>query len=331
MKSRSIRIAAVIALAVCVALSLFVVSYAEDVHTHVWSDELYVVVPASCDSTGLKAKKCECGEYDMDHTVVIPLAEHNYVKIAGKASSCSEEGYETFRCSGCGDEYTENLPYLEHNLGEYTLVRAATCKADGLEEAICADCGAHISKKIDKSTADHVTVTIDAVKPTCTKDGSSEGLFCRVCQKYIVKPEIIDATGHDFDFDNVKVDVIEPTCTDKGAGHVFCKNCGEALHVEVDKLPHVDDDGDGLCDVCQYDMKVQTCKTHCFCHYDTLSSIFARYFDTLLSKITGKDYRCCDDMEPLDNLVPEVFAYISRALTGTLNKVTEKVTLPSAG
>ena len=47
----------------------------------------------------------------------------------------------------------------------------------------------------------HFIITLDAVAPTCTKTGLTEGKYCETCQKTVVAQESIDALGHDYDKD----------------------------------------------------------------------------------------------------------------------------------
>ena len=70
------------------------------------------------------------------------------------------------------------------------------------------------------------TETVNAKAATCTEDGYTGDVVCKVCGKVITKGEIIPATGHDTEIVGAK----EPTCTEDGyTGDVVCKTCGEIV------------------------------------------------------------------------------------------------------
>ncbi len=63
----------------------------------------------------------------------------------------------------------------------------------------CDECG----------KAGHTEVEIPAVPVTCTTNGSTAGVKCSVCEKILVAPEVILATGHTPDAENKKCTVCE--------------------------------------------------------------------------------------------------------------------------
>ena len=72
----------------------------------------------------------------------------------------------------------------------------------------------------------HTVVIDEAVPPTCTETGLTEGKHCSVCGEIIVAQTAIDALGH-----TVVVDeAVEPTCTETGLTEgKHCSVCGEIL------------------------------------------------------------------------------------------------------
>ena len=79
----------------------------------------------------------------------------------------------------------------------------------------------------------HTEVVDKAVEPTCTKTGLTEGKHCSVCNKVLVKQEVVKAKGHTEVIDKA----VAPTCTKTGlteGGH--CSVCGEVL-VEQKVVP----------------------------------------------------------------------------------------------
>ena len=70
------------------------------------------------------------------------------------------------------------------------------------------------------------TETVNAKAATCTEDGYTGDVVCKVCGKVITKGEVIKATGHDTEIVGAK----EPTCTEDGyTGDEVCKTCGETV------------------------------------------------------------------------------------------------------
>lgn len=70
-------------------------------HTCEYS-EWTVVKPAMCAVTGLKVQVCECGK---SRTESIPFS-HSY-SSAVTEPTCTEQGYTTHTCAGCGDSYVD--------------------------------------------------------------------------------------------------------------------------------------------------------------------------------------------------------------------------------
>ena len=73
-------------------------------------------------------------------------------------------------------------------------------------------------------------VEIDnAVQPTCTETGLTEGSHCYVCDTVIVAQETVDALGHD----EIQHEAKEPTCAEIGwDAYVTCSRCDYSTYVE---------------------------------------------------------------------------------------------------
>ena len=75
-------------------------------------------------------------------------------------------------------------------------VTAPTCTAQGYTTYTCV-CG---ESYVDDYTPiiPHAEAALEAVAPTCTETGLTEGLYCTRCQVILVHQETVPATGHDF-------------------------------------------------------------------------------------------------------------------------------------
>ena len=64
---------------------------------------------------------------------------------------------------------------------------------------------------------------LEAVAPTCTETGLTEGKKCTGCGEILVAQEVVDALGHDY-----KAVVTAPTCTEEGYTTYTCSACGDS-------------------------------------------------------------------------------------------------------
>ena len=80
--------------------------------------------------------KCECGDEDPDYE---PPHEHSYTEVV-TAPTCTEDGYTTYTCGGCGDTYVDNVVTAPgHSYSE--VVTPPTCTEDGYTTHTCGGCG----------------------------------------------------------------------------------------------------------------------------------------------------------------------------------------------
>ena len=91
--------------------------------------------------------------------------------------------------------------------------------------------------KWEEDVCEHVEVTDNAVEPTCTEKGLTEGKHCSKCGKILTAQTEIDALGHDLETHNGQ----EATCTEKGwKEYVTCKRegCKHTTYEEIPALGH---------------------------------------------------------------------------------------------
>jgi hypothetical protein len=115
-----------------------------------------------------------------------------------------------------------------------------TCNEGGYKKCVCV-CGYRFTEEI--SELGHDIVIDDAVAPTCTATGLTEGQHCSRCEDATVAQEIIPMIKH-----------TAVTSKNDSTNHWGVCSCGEKLNLEGHKYG-----SDNVCDVCEYE-KVITLK-----------------------------------------------------------------------
>ncbi|MBE6984430.1 MAG: hypothetical protein E7434_02225, partial [Ruminococcaceae bacterium] len=123
---------------------------------------------------------------------------------------------------GRDDAVNDGMPFicLKHAF-------AYVDSSDGTHKGTCAYCGTSI-------TEDHQVVTDEAVSPSCTESGKTEGSHCALCGLILVAQQPIAATGHSYD---AGVITQAPTLSAEGIKTFTCTNgCGSSYTQKIDKL-----------------------------------------------------------------------------------------------
>ena len=195
----------------------------------------WTVVTAATETTeGLKERKCACGETEQEK---IPAMMHNMVETDSQDSTCTSNGYITYKCDTkhdgvtCTYTLTVTLPMIAHTLT--TDVEAATCEEAGKVVTTCAKCDTvNIESTIPAMghAWDEGKVTTEA---TCTAEGEMTFTCQHDASHTYTKP--IEKKQHDF----VAGTKVEATCTESAYTPYKCKNCTESYEIiEGDALGH---------------------------------------------------------------------------------------------
>ncbi len=133
---------------------------------------------ATCTEDGITAgEKCaDCGEIITAQETIDALG-HNFV--SGTCTRCGES-----QCT-------------EHVWKDGEVTTPATCSATGLQAQLCEVCGQPGEDKVLDKIA-HTPETDEAVAPTCTATGLTEGSHCSVCEEVLTAQTVVDMVAHDY-------------------------------------------------------------------------------------------------------------------------------------
>ena len=210
-------------------------------------------VAATCSATGLtEGKHCSvCGEVLIAQEVTEKLP-HTEVIDEADEPTCTLEGLtEGKHCSVCGEVTVaqEVIPALGHN-GVLQEGVEPSCAGEGSKDfyecSVCElwffdeECTQEITddSELFLPALDHTEVVLEAVAPTCTETGLTEGKKCSACGQTLVKQEVVDALGHSY---NDGVITTNPTCTTEGVKTFTCSACGDTYTESVPVIPHTEE------------------------------------------------------------------------------------------
>ena len=150
--------------------------------------------------------------------------EHDYEVIDSVDATCTEEGSTTYKCSKCGDEYTET----EEALGHIEVIDEAvepTCTETGLTAGVhCSRCEEILTEQEVVKAYGHDEVVVKEVPATCVSDGFTQYTKCHRCGETLEAGEVIPAKGHKWDDGEI---VKEATEEESGIKIYTCDVCKE--------------------------------------------------------------------------------------------------------
>ena len=126
------------------------------------------------------------------------------------------------------------------------VVTAPDCENGGYTTYTCTVCGdTYVGDYVD--ALGHTEVIDEAVAPTCTATGLTEGKHCSACGKVLIAQTAVDVVDHDYD-----AVITAPDCENGGYTTYTCTACGDSyMDDEVDALGHQYDNAcDADCNTC---------------------------------------------------------------------------------
>ena len=120
------------------------------------------------------------------------------------------------------DSVIANCELGNHDVRAYISNDNATCTVNGTKRGACYYCGSEVIVDDENNPAlGHDIVVDNAVTPTCTGTGLTEGSHCSRCDDATTEQEVVPALGHSYN-----PVVTSPTCTEGGYTTYSCA-CGD--------------------------------------------------------------------------------------------------------
>ena len=158
---------------------------------------------------------------------------HSWSVTSEKKATCTEAGSKTWKCSLCGQTYTETYPALGHSFDSGKITTQPTCTEYGVRTYTCSRCGEKKTSAIRPTG--HTPAILPAEDPTCVDPGLTEGTVCKICNEILTPQEAIPATGHSWSDWAL---LTEATCTEGGTEIRSCLSCGAEETRSTDALGH---------------------------------------------------------------------------------------------
>ena len=214
-----------------------------------------VTEEAKCGENAVESATCTlCGE-TVTREVENSALKHSFTKYeVTEEAKCGVEGKEVAYCDhGCGETDEKAIEALKHSFTKYEVTEEAKCGVEGKEVAYCDNGCGETDEKAIAALRHSFTKYEETEAPKCGVEGKEVAYCDHGCCE--TDEKTIEALTHSF-IDYIYND--DATCEANGTMTAVCANgCGETDTVEAEDtmLDHADEDGDGICDDCETEIK----------------------------------------------------------------------------
>jgi len=151
---------------------------------------------------------------------------HQYEEIQRVEATPTEDGEVAFRCTACGQQYTQILFATDHLWGEWVVVRQPTCTVAGERRRTCTRAMPHDEYGAIPALGHNYTASVTR-EPGCEEPGETTFVCSRCNDSYTEPIAAIEHTLEDFIAQ-------EPCCLEPGARTFTCvHDCGHSYDEEI--------------------------------------------------------------------------------------------------
>ncbi len=225
-------------------------------------------IEPTCSADGRDTYKCSICGYTYETTAlreiiipsdVYPESQHNYGANADELYKFSYEDAYKYEITFSDDTSTENgfdfitVYDADDNIivsgsgkelaGKTVAVNSCSFKIGLKSDSVNQDYGFKIvlikatagDSSLSKDNVPHTVVTDEAVAPTCTEAGLTQGSHCAVCGKIIVAQSSVAAAGHKW---SSGIITKSASCSEYGEITYTCAVCNAVKTEQTEKLKH---------------------------------------------------------------------------------------------
>lgn len=187
--------------------------------------------PVYQDGKYAHTRKCalsDCGYIDWAYCTFVKDEEKS------KDATCTEQGYDVYTCSKCGNTEKRNVKPIDSSNHNYTVtVVAPTCTEKGYTKYTCSRCGDTYNDNYINASGHSFTNYVLDGNATCTQDGTMTAK-CDKCNETNTIPAPGSKLGHDY-----AQTVTPATCVSGGYTTYVCTRCNDTyVGNHVDAIGH---------------------------------------------------------------------------------------------